>query len=131
MKTRLLALCFCLLLAAPARADDGDARVTARRMRKSGAGLMSVGLIHLAPGLALTFAMVGMDASCRNQPFPCNEGSGFFFVPAMSLIAVGGLFTAIGMPLFFVGRKRERALAQPALIPTPIGQLTPVPPMPQ
>ena len=120
-----------LLFAATAHADD-DAEVTARRMRKSGAGILSVGVIHLAPGLALTLAMAGMDASCRDRPFPCSEGIGFLFIPAISLVAIGGALTAVGMPLYFVGRKRERALrAQLALIPTPMGQLTPVPPMPQ
>jgi hypothetical protein len=117
-------------IAAPSFADErSDAEVHARRMRKSGAGLMSVGVIHLGGGLALTLAMVGMAVSCRNEPFPCDEGSGFLMFPAIGLLAVGGLLTGIGMPLFFVGRHRERR--QLALIPTPIGQLTPVPPMPQ
>jgi hypothetical protein len=129
---RRLALLLVVTLAAPSFADErSDAAVDARRMRKSGAGLMSVGVIHLGTGVVLTLAMVGMGLSCRNEPFPCDEGSGFLMFPAIGLLAVGGLLTAVGMPLFFVGRNRERRMRQLALIPTPIGQLTPVPPMPQ
>jgi hypothetical protein len=129
---RLLALMLVVTIAAPSFADDrSDAAVDARRMRKSGAGIMGVGVIHLGSGLALTLAMVGMGLSCRNEPFPCDEGAGFLMFPAIGLLAVGGVLTAVGMPLFFVGRHRERRLSQLALIPTPIGQLTPVPPMPQ
>jgi hypothetical protein len=129
---RMLALLLVVTLAAPSFADEGsDAAVHARRMRKSGAGLMSVGVIHLGGGVALTLAMVGMGLSCRNEPFPCDEGAGFLMFPAIGLLAVGGLLTAVGMPLFFVGRNRERRQRQLALIPTPMGQLTPVPPMPQ
>jgi hypothetical protein len=130
---RVLALLLAVTIAAPSFADESfDAERHARRMRKSGAGLMSVGVIHLGGGLALTLAMIGMSVSCRNDPFPCNdEGSGFLMFPAIGLLAVGGLLTAVGMPLFFVGRNRERRQRQLALIPTPMGQLTPVPPMPQ
>jgi hypothetical protein len=129
MIARLL-LC-SLLLAATAHADD-DPEVNARQMRKAGAGVMSVGVIHLGAGLALSLSMVGMGEQCRDRPFPCGEGIGFLFIPAISLVVIGGALTAVGMPLYFVGRKRERTLrAQPALIPTPIGQLTPVPPIPQ
>ena len=124
-------VCCCFLFATTAHADD-DPSVSARRMRKSGAGVMSVGLIHLGAGLALSLSMVGMSYDCRDRPFPCGEGIGFLFIPAISLLTIGGALTAVGMPLFFVGRKRERALRnQPAFTPTPMGQLTPVPPMPQ
>jgi hypothetical protein len=131
---RLLATLLIVILtttvAVPAHADGFDDFVHARRMRKSGAGLMAVGLIHLGAGLALTFALVGMEAECANRPFPCDEGAGFLFFPMVGLLAVGGVFTAIGVPLFAVGRRRERGWLQ-ALTPTPMGQLTPVPPMPQ
>jgi hypothetical protein len=130
--TRLVALVLCLVLgASAARADDlVDAEIHARRMRKSGAGVMGVGLIHLGAGLALTFAMVGMEQQCRGYSPECGEGIGFLLFPMIGLVGVGGVLTAIGMPLYFVGRHRERRLLQ-ALTPTPIGQLTPVPPMPQ
>jgi len=121
----------CSLLVAATAHADGDPQVAARRMRKAGAGVMSVGVIHLGAGLALTLAMNGMYADCRDRPFPCGEGAGFLFIPAISLVVIGGALTAVGMPLYLVGRKRERALAQPALMPMPMGQLTPVPPMPQ
>jgi hypothetical protein len=82
--------------------------------------------------MALTFAMVGMDRSCAGQPFPCGEGIGFLMIPALTLDALGGALTGIGMPLFFVGRHRERRYDdQLARTPVPMGQLTPVPPMPQ
>jgi hypothetical protein len=129
---RILALAFVVVVSSTSFADGSfDAQTRARRMRKSGAGIMAVGLIHLGAGLALSFAIAGMSAECANRPFPCGEGIGFIMAPAFSLVALGGLLTGVGMPLFFVGRHRERRLLQPALIPTPIGQLTPVPPMPQ
>ena len=78
----------------------------------------------------MTFALVGMGAQCAGKPFPCDEGAGFLVMPTIGLLAVGGALTAIGVPLFAVGRHRERWLRQ-ALTPTPIGQDTPVPPMPQ
>jgi hypothetical protein len=128
----MIALCLCVTITSTSFGDElYEAQVHARQMRKSGAGLMGVGLIHLGAGLALSFAIAGMSAECSQQPFPCGEGIGFIMAPAFSLVALGGLLTGVGMPLFFVGRRRERRLGQPALIPTPMGQLTPVPPMPQ
>jgi hypothetical protein len=130
MLALLLAVILATTIAAPARADGFDDFVHARRMRKAGAGLMSVGLIHLGVGLAMTLALVGMQAQCAGEQFPCDEGAGFLALPTIGLLAVGGALTAIGVPLFAVGRHRERWLLQ-ALTPTPMGQLTPVPPMPQ
>jgi hypothetical protein len=125
---RLLATLLILILATTAaRADDF---VHARRMRKSGAGLMAVGVIHLGVGVAMTLALVGMGVECANRPFPCDEGAGFLVFPTIGLLAVGGVLTAIGAPLLVVGRRRERRWLQ-AFTPTPMGQLTPVPPMPQ
>ena len=126
----LLAVILATTLAAPARADGFDDFVHARRMRKAGAGLMGVGVIHLGVGLAMTIAMFGMQAQCAGRSYTCGEGAGFIFVPTMGLLAVGGALTVIGAPLFAVGRRREKWLLQ-ALTPTPMGQLTPVPPMPQ
>ena len=123
----MLAACL-LAVTTPAR---GDEAVTARRLRKTGLGLFIVGGVHLGAGLALTLAMTGVGASCRDQPIPCGEGAGFLVIPAVGLLAVGVVLDAVAAPLFFVGRARARRLAQPALIPTPIGQLTPVPPRPQ
>jgi hypothetical protein len=39
-------------------------------MRKSGAGVMSVGLIHLGAGLALSLSLAGMSYDCRDRPPP-------------------------------------------------------------
>jgi hypothetical protein len=75
--------------------------------------------------------MVGLDQRCDGRPFPCGEGLGLLMVPGFTLIALGGILTGIGMPLYFVGQRREKRLRQLALMPTPMGQLTPVPPMPQ
>jgi len=127
----VLALCLATLLAStPARADDlFDAQIHARRMKKAGAGVAGVGFVHLAAGLALTFAVVGIHEECQGRGYTCAEGAGFLFIPAVSLVAVGGLLSVVGLPTWLVGRARERRLQ--ALTPTPIGQLTPVPPMPQ
>src|SRR5262249_6428917 len=69
----VLSLCLATLLASlPARADDlFDAEVHARRMKKAGAGVAGVGFVHLAAGLALTFAVVGMDKSCEGRGYTC------------------------------------------------------------
>jgi hypothetical protein len=88
---RLLATLLILILATTAaRADGFDDFVHARRMRKSGAGLMAVGVIHLGVGVAMTLALVGMGVECANRPFPCDEGAGFLVFPTIGLLAVGG-----------------------------------------
>ncbi|HEY2746504.1 MAG TPA: hypothetical protein VGL86_17855 [Polyangia bacterium] len=119
-----------LVATSAARADGFDDFVHARRMRKSGAGLMAVGLIHLSVGLALGVGIAAGEAQCANKPFPCDEGAGFLIFPMIGLLAVGGVLSVIGIPLFAVGHGREKKWRQ-ALTPTPMGQLTPVPPMPQ
>jgi hypothetical protein len=130
MRKNAIVWLLSLSLAVPvARADD---LIDARRLRKSGAGIMGVGLVVLGAGLALGLGVAGIAAQCEHRPRGCGDGLGLALIPSFILLPLGGMVTGVGMPMLFVGRKRERRIQRqraPTLVP--MGQLTPVPPMPQ
>jgi hypothetical protein len=109
-----------LLAASTTQAEE---LVDARQMRKAGAGVMGVGLVHLALGLGLTVGeYASYDVQCANRPFPCGEGVGLALIPSYTILALGVVLTGVGMPLYFVGRARERRLQRTrtlTLVPRP------------
>ena len=95
-RARQLALFIALALPETRPMDERTRRhINGRRMRKAGEGILIVGLAHLAVG-------VGM-AAAHIEPL--------YIFP----LAIGGVVTGVGAPLFFTGLSVERRSAAPQL----------------
>jgi len=103
-----------LLLALPmlARAEP------AQRRKMQGRVLMSLGIIHLIGASIAGAVMLGEDESCRRDP-GCRNEDWVSPIAAFTTVALGGLFSAVGVPLYVSGANgvaRETSLAQAPLL---------------
>jgi hypothetical protein len=107
--------------ATPALSLPSEAELHARSVKHRGAWLIGIGVPHLAVALGGAFWSLALDAQLRNCAHTPGCG-GFEFAPPWLFLTVpfgivGVVLTAVGLPLFLVGRAREQRLRRMRLEP--------------
>jgi uncharacterized iron-regulated membrane protein len=121
----LLVLTFVTMLARPAvaeqPADTLRPRATnarARLHKMQGRVLMSLGIIHLIGASIAGAVMLGEDQACRRNP-ECRNEDYVSPIAAFTMVGLGGLFSAVGVPLYVSGANgvaRETAASPRPLV---------------
>ena len=109
LKTTLWLLLAMLTLFA-ARPAVAEPRPRLHKMQ--GRVLMSLGIIHLIGATIAGAVMLGEQETCH--PIDCRNEDIVSPITAFTTVALGGLFTAIGVPLYVSGANgiaRETAAA--------------------
>jgi len=99
--SRILVVVLILVQISAARADSD---VPGHRRKIAGLALMIIGAGHIGVSVG-TGASYGMD-DFRCHPPSCIEG-GLGVALASGFLVAGGVLSAIGIPLYVVGKRQE------------------------
>ena len=90
----------------------------AHRRKIQGAVLMALGIAHLAIATITGFYWLGEERSCQADP-SCRDEDIATPIAALTTVALGGIFSAVGVPVYVSGANgvaRQPATAQAPLL---------------